>query len=84
MISARVSLTPYANQVLAVVKAKYNLGDKSAALNKFVEIYGDEVVEKEANEEYVKRILDINERHIRKYGSRKMTLKDLDRLCGIG
>jgi len=53
-------------------------------LNKFVEIYGDEVVEKEANEEYVKRILDINERHIRKYGSRKMTLKDLDRLCGIG
>jgi hypothetical protein len=83
MISARVTLTPYSNQVLGVIKAKYSLGDKSAALNKFVEIYGDEVVEKEASEEYVKKILNIGGEHMRRHGRRNMTLKELDRLCSL-
>lgn len=83
MVSARIKLSDYANRVLNVVKAKFGLTDKSEAINKFVEMYGDELVEKDANEEYVKKLLDIDERHVKKYGKRKMTLKELDALCGV-
>lgn len=83
MVSARVEIGEYANKVLSVVKAKYNLNDKSEALNKFIELYGDEVVEKEATEEYVKKISEIAERHFKKYKNRKMSLKELDKLCKI-
>ncbi|MBS3057479.1 MAG: DUF2683 family protein, partial [Candidatus Diapherotrites archaeon] len=39
MVDARVHLSKYANRVLTVVKAKYDLNDKSQALNKFIEDY---------------------------------------------
>ena len=82
-ISARVELNPYANRVLAVLKAKYDLKDKSEAINKFVEIYGNEIVEKEANEEYIKEmIVGVNE-HIKKYGSKTMSSEELDALCEV-
>jgi len=68
--------------VLNVIKAKFGLTDKSDAINKLAEIYGEDYVEKDANGEYVKKILDIEERHFKKYGNRKMSLKDLDALCG--
>ncbi len=81
MVSAQVDLNDYTNWVLKVIKAKFNLRDKSEAINKFAEIYGDELVEKEANDQYVKKVLEISNRHMKKYGNRKMTLKELDALC---
>ena len=54
---ARVILQPYSNKVLNVIKAKYSLPDKSAALNKFIEIYGRQEVEKEPMMSYGKRFL---------------------------
>ena len=83
MVLARSEINNYANQVLNVVKAKFNLNDKSEALNKLAEIYGDEFVDKEANEEYTKKIIDICDRHMEKYPKRRMTLKELDKLCGV-
>ena len=55
MVDARVSLSKYSNRVLAVVKAKYDLGDKSQALNKFIEDYGPNELEPEVKESYVKK-----------------------------
>ncbi len=82
MVLARLELDDYTNKVLNVLKAKFGLKDKSAALHKFAEMYGDEVVEKEAENQYIKKVLEIKERHIRKYGHKKMSIKELDRLCG--
>lgn len=82
-ISARVELTAYANKVLAVLKAKYGLQDKSEAINKFAELYGEEVVEKEANDEYVKHILEVTNKHLERNKGRKMNFKELDALCEI-
>ncbi|MFA6908179.1 MAG: antitoxin [Candidatus Micrarchaeia archaeon] len=82
MVSAQVYLDDYTNHVLNVIKAKFGLTDKSGAINKLAEIYGEDYVEKDANGEYVKKILDIEERHFKKYGNRKMSLKELDELCG--
>ncbi|MEA3515107.1 MAG: DUF2683 family protein [Nanoarchaeota archaeon] len=81
MVFARLELEDYTNKVLNVLKAKFDLKDKSAALNKFAEIYGEDVVEKEAKDEYIKKVLEIKEMHIKKYGHNKMSIKELDRLC---
>ena len=43
MVLARVVLSKYSDKVLNVVKAKFDLKDKSEALNKFVELYGDDM-----------------------------------------
>jgi hypothetical protein len=82
-VSARVELNPYSNKILAVLKAKYGLKDKSEAINKFVELYGDEIVEKEANEDYIKNIIEITNRHLAKYNDINMSLEELDRLCEV-
>ena len=83
MISARVILGAYANKVLAVVKAKYGLIDKSEAINKFIDIYGEEIVEKEANEIYAKHILELTNKHLEKNKNRKMKFEELDALCEV-
>ena len=61
MVDARVSLKKYSNTVLTVVKAKYDLKDKSQALNKFIEIYGSNEVEPRVKESYVKKLLKIED-----------------------
>ncbi|MDD5163899.1 MAG: DUF2683 family protein [Candidatus ainarchaeum sp.] len=82
MVDARVELNKYSNKVLAVVKAKYDLKDKSQALNKFVELYGANEVEPEVKEEYVKKILKIEEDYYKNCSHRKMSGKELDKLFG--
>lgn len=80
MVDARVSLSKYSNRVLAVVKAKYDLRDKSQALNKFIEDYGENEVEPEVKESYIKKLLDIENEHFKKHGYRHMSHKELDKL----
>lgn len=80
-ISARVELDDYSNKVLGIIKIKFGLKDKSKALNKFIELYGEEIMEKQATEEYTKKVINIAKNHIKKYGNKKMTLQELDRLC---
>ncbi len=77
MVDARVHLSKYANRVLTVVKAKYDLNDKSQALNKFIENYGENELEPEVREDYIKKILKIENDHFKKYGYRHTSLKDL-------
>ena len=67
----------YTNRVLGVIKEKYGLRDKSEALDKFAEMCGDEFVEEEVKEEYIKKILEIDERHTKKYGLRSRTLTEI-------
>ena len=82
-ISARVELNAYTMKVLAVLKAKYDLNDKSEAIDKFIEMYGDDIVDKVANDQYVKHILEVSNEHLQKHRKKKMTLKELDALCEV-
>ena len=84
MVFARVELSDYSNRVLNVIKAKFGLRTKSEAIDKLAEIFGEEFAEKEASEEYAKKILKLEENHSKKYGKRKMNVKELDELCGVG
>jgi len=81
MVMAQIQLTDYTNRVLNVIKARFGLGDKSEALNKFAELYGDEFVEREADDEYARKVLEICDRHLKAHPKRRMTLKELDALC---
>ena len=82
-ISARVELDEYSNRVLAMIKAKFGLKDKSQAINKFVMIYGDDVLQQEASDKYIKKVISISNSHFKKYGKKKMTLYELNKLCEI-
>ena len=83
MISARVELDDYANRILGIIKIKFALKDKSEALNKFIELYGEDVMEKEATEEYTKKIIEVVKKHFDKYSHKKMSIEELDRLCEV-
>ena len=39
--------------------------------------------EREASDAYVKKLLSLEEKHFKKYGRKKMSLKELDELCGV-
>ncbi|MBU1120998.1 MAG: hypothetical protein ABIE23_01700 [archaeon] len=80
-ITMNIKVKDYSSRVLGVVKEKYGLKDKGEALDKFTEIYGDEFIEKEVKEEVIKEVIESCERHIKKYGLKKMSLKELDDLC---
>ncbi len=80
MVYARVELDDYTNRVLNVIKAKYGLNDKSSAINKMADMFGDEIVDREASTAYVKKLDKMYDEHIKKHGYRSMTLEELDRL----
>ena len=82
-ISARIELNSYSNKVLAVLKAKHGLKDKSEAINKFVEIFGEEIVEKDSSEAYLKEMIKGVNEHIKKHGYKSMSSEELDRLFGM-
>ena len=83
VVSARVELNDYTNRVIGIIKLKFGLKDKSEALNKFIELYGDDIMEKEATEDNLKKIISITKRHLEKHKDKKMTLQELDNLCEV-
>lgn len=80
VVSARIELSEYANKVLNMIKIKFSLKDKSEAINKFVELYGEDVIEKEASDEYVLKVVNLVNEHMKKHPNRRMTIEELDKL----
>jgi len=81
-IALNLKVDAYTRKVLGVIKEKYGLNDLGAALNKLAHTYGDDYVEKELSEEYVKKILAIEKEHDQKHPNRRMTMKEMDKLFG--
>lgn len=63
-----IDISNDANQVLNIVKAKYNLKDKSQAIEKVVLEYGKDMLEPELRPEFVEKM-----RKIEKEGTVKIT-----------
>ena len=83
MVFARININEYTNKVLNIIKAKFELNTKSEAINKFIELFGEEVAEKKPKDQYIKKILEIEESHFKKYQNRKMSLEELDKICEV-
>ncbi|NYZ77972.1 DUF2683 family protein [Candidatus Micrarchaeota archaeon] len=82
-VKVNLTVDDYTNRVLGVIKEKFGLKDKAQALVKFAHAYGGEFVEEQAGEEYVKKMLERCDAHVKKYGFKKMTDKELDELLEV-
>ena len=84
MVSMSITVNEYTSKVLGVIKEKFGLKDKAQALDKFAEMYGEEFVDREVRDEVIEEVIKSSKEWEKKYKfKRKMTLKELDKLCGI-
>ena len=82
-VSMNVKVDDYTSRVLGVIKEKFGLRDKAEALDRFAEMFGEEFIEKQVKEEVVNKMINDCEKWKNKHKfKRKMSLKELDRLCG--
>ena len=60
MVQAIINISDDANRVLNIVKAKYGLKDKSAAIDKIVKAFGEEILEPDLRPEFIERAKEID------------------------
>ena len=78
------TISDYSSRVLGVIKEKFGLRTKVEAINKFAELYGEEFVEKEVKDEVAKKMVAECGKWEKTHNfRRKMTVKELDRLCEV-
>ena len=56
-VNVNLKISDYSNRVLGVVKEKYGFKDKSQALDRIMDMYGDEFVEKELRDDFVAEVI---------------------------
>lgn len=56
MIQAMIQISDEANQILNIVKAKYDLKDKSHAIERVILEYGEEFLEPQLRPEFIQKI----------------------------
>lgn len=74
MVQAMINISENTNQVLNIVKARFNLKDKSEAIEKVVLRYGEDILEPELKPEFIQKI-----KRIEKEGKFK-TFKSIEEL----
>jgi len=83
MAEARLKLDDYTIRVLDVIKGKFGLKNRSAALNKIALEIGSDYVEQQPNIRYLKELDVEYQEHKKKNGKKAMTTKELDKLLGL-
>ncbi|MBI3033652.1 DUF2683 family protein [Candidatus Woesearchaeota archaeon] len=78
MVQAIINISEDSNRVLNVVKAKYGLKDKSAAIDRIVKEFSNELLEPELRPEYLERASRIDKQTTVKIG----TIENLRKLYG--
>ena len=56
MVQAVINISPEVNHILNIVKARYALKDKSEAIVKVVEEYGQDLLEPELRPEFIEEM----------------------------
>ena len=59
MVQAIISINEHANRIINIVKAKYDLKDKSQAIELITEQYEEEILEPKLRPEYVEKLRKI-------------------------
>ena len=62
MVKAMINITPEANHILNIIKAKHDLKDKSEAIVKITLDYGLELMEPELQPSFIKKIQNLKKR----------------------
>ena len=69
MVQAMIQISENANQILNIVKARFNLRDKSEAIEKVVLDFGDEFLEPELKPEFIERMKKRQKEKVVKIGT---------------
>jgi hypothetical protein len=77
-VNVNLKISNYSNRVLGVVKEKYGYKDKSQALDKLLDLYGDEFVEKEVREEIILEVISEVEK-LKKQKTKPLSKNDLNK-----
>jgi len=59
MVQAIITIDDRTNRILNIIKAKYGLKDKSAAINQMAAEYEEEILEPELKPEYIEKLQSI-------------------------
>jgi hypothetical protein len=68
MVKAIINIDDDTNRVLNIIKAKYDLRDKSEAIDLMAKQYGSEILEPELRPEYVREAKRISQQKTIKVG----------------
>jgi hypothetical protein len=80
MVQAIINIDERTNRILNIIKAKYGLKDKSAAINKMAAEYEEEILEPELKPEYIEKLRRIEKQKAIEVGSIEHLDKILDDL----
>lgn len=69
MVQAIIKIDDEANRTLNIIKAKYGLKDKSAAINLMAKQYEEEIMSSNLRPEYIKKAGEIHNEESIKIGS---------------
>ena len=61
MVQAIININEHTNRILNIVKAKYDLNDKSAAIDLMAMQYEEEILDPELKPEYIEKARKINQ-----------------------
>ena len=56
MVQAKINISQHSNQLLNIIKAKYNLKDKSAAIDLVMSQYEEKILEPAFSPEYIDKL----------------------------
>ena len=79
MVQAIINISGKANRVLNIIKARYNLKDKSQAINVMAEEYEELVFEPQIKNSYIKKLNKVSKERKIKVGS----MKEFDKMFNI-
>lgn len=79
MVQAIINIDDDTNRVLNIIKAKYGLKDKSAAINKMAAEYEDVILEPELKPEYIEKLKKIQKQEAIEVG----TVENLRKRYGL-
>lgn len=79
MVQAIINIDERTNRILNIVKAKYGLKDKSAAIIKMAEEYEKEILEPELKPEYIEKLKKIEKQEAIEVG----TVENLRKRYGL-
>jgi len=79
MINARITIDNETNRLINIVKAKYGLKDKSQAIDKFFELYKDDIDENwEVRKSYLNKLEKIKKQTKKDPGKTYTSVEDLN------
>lgn len=79
MVQAIINIDERTNRVLNIIKAKYGLKDKSAAIVKMAQEYEEEILEPELKPEYIEKLKKIEKQETIEVG----TVENLRKRYGL-